>query len=168
MVKKNNQLHQNSTFKKISFRRIFWFFKNIPYKFMFILILLSLWLGEWYPISNFPMYSNFGNSTYFVYITDSQDKPIPLKLEFGFHAAFLKKAYNSRLKKFSDRENIKQNINKQVKAGEELLQYIVSEINPKVNNYTEYQKLKLWKVIISIKNGQIVKKRKLIAELELL
>ena len=167
MAKKNNQLYQNSTLKKISFRRIFWFFKNIPYKFMLILILLSLWLGEWYPISNFPMYSTFSHSNNFIYISDGQDQPISLESEFGFRTAFIKKIYDSRLRNLKNQNNINHNINKRAKAGEDLLKYIVNERNPKVNNYTNYNKLKLWNVIVTIKNNQIVQKQKLITELQL-
>ena len=201
MAIKRNNLNQYLTFKNL-ISRVFFGLKNIPYKFMLILILLSLWLGEWYPISNVPMYSTFSNSTNFIYITDGRDKPIPLKLEFGFHPAFLKKVYNSRVKKLSDKNN-KQNINKDlkeslkellannnisqntinkilnnlseeiyqeeiyVKAGEQLLQYIVKERNPKGTDYNNYQQLKLWNVIITLKNNRIVQKQKLIAKLQL-
>ncbi len=203
MTRKSNDLKQYSIWKSLIFRRIFWVLKNIPYKFMLILLLLSLWLGEWYPISNFPMYSGFTYSSDFVYITDSQDRPIPLQIEFGFRTAFLKKAYNSRLKQLSNQKNSNQNINRDlqeslkqllannninkniinktikelsekiyqeeihVKAGEQLLQYIVNERNTNVTNYTNYKKLKLWNVIVSIKNNQTVQKQNLIAEINL-
>lgn len=203
MTRKSNSLKQYSIWKSLIFRRIFWGFKNIPYKFMLVLILLSLWLGEWYPISNFPMYSGFTYSSDFVYVTDGQDRPIPLQLEFGFRTGFLKKAYDSRLKQLSNQKNsnqkidndlreslkqllannnINQNIINQtikelsekiyqeeiyVKAGEQLLQYIVNERNPQVIDSTNYQKLKLWEVIVSIKNKQTVQKQNLIAEINL-
>ena len=203
MAKKKNNLKQYLTKKSLIFRRIFWVFKTIPYKFMLVLLLLSLWLGEWYPISNFPMYSGFTYSSDFVYISDSQDRPIPLQIEFGFRTAFLKKAYNSRLKQLSNQKNSNQNINEDlqeslkqllvknninqniinrtikelsekiyqeevyVKAGEQLLQYIVNERHPKIKDYTKYEKLKLWNVIVSIKNNQTVQKHNLIAELQL-
>ena len=202
MARKSNKLKQYLTWRDLIFQ-IFLGLKNIPYKFMFILLVLSLWLGEWYPISNFPMYSGFTYSSEFVYITDGQDRPIPLQIEFGFRTAFLKKAYNSRLKQLSNQKNSNQNINRDLRkslqqllannninrniinqiikelsakiyqeeihinVGEQLLQYIVNERNPQVNDYTKYQKLKLWNVIVGIKNKQTVQKHNLIAELKL-
>lgn len=203
MARKSKNFKQYSTWISLIFRRIFLSLKNIPYKFMLVLILLSLWLGEWYPIYNFPMYSGFAYSSDFVYVTDGQDRPIPLQLEFGFRTAFLKKAYNSRLKILSNQKNSNQNIDSDlreslkqllaknninqniinqtikelsekiykeeiyVKAGEQLLQYIVNERNTQVIDSTNYQKLKLWEVIVSIKNNQTVQKHNLIAELQL-
>ena len=101
---KGNNFNQDKTWKS-SISRIFLGLKSIPYKFMLILILLSLWLGEWYPISNFPMYSAFGNSDYFIYISDGSDRPIPLEQEFGLRTAFLKKVYKSRHQKLSGQIN---------------------------------------------------------------
>ena len=204
MVSKSNKFNQYSNWKSM-ISRVFFGFKIIPYKFMLILILLSLWLGEWYPISNFPMFSTFQNSNNFVYITDGRDRPISLELEFGFHPAFLKKLYRSRLKKLSNQENQQVNFNRNfenylkiffttnnikvsqntidktikelskeihqqeiaAKAGEKLLQYIVTEQNKEMTKHTDYHQLKLWNVIVALKHDQIVQEKKLIAELQL-
>ena len=79
MTGQSNNLNQYSTWKNLIFK-VFSGFYRLPYKLMFIPILVSLWLGEWYPISNFPMYSQFGNLNYLVSITDGRDRPIPLEL----------------------------------------------------------------------------------------
>jgi hypothetical protein len=54
--------------------------------------------GEWYPFSNFPMYSKFSESAYLVYITDLEDRPVAIYPTFGTWPTAIKKAYDARLK----------------------------------------------------------------------
>ncbi len=53
--------------------------------------------GEWYPFSNFPMYSKFEPDTYYVFVTDLADKPIALSEVFGASSSNVKKAYDRKL-----------------------------------------------------------------------
>lgn len=54
--------------------------------------------GEWYPFSNFPMYSTFEDTAYYVYATDLDDKPLPLVPTFGKTGSEVKKLYDLLLK----------------------------------------------------------------------
>jgi hypothetical protein len=73
------------------------------------LVLLTAWFipwltrktekpGEWYPFSNFPMYSTFEPATYYVYVTDLKDKPVALSDVFSTSTSNVKKAYDRKLK----------------------------------------------------------------------
>ena len=53
--------------------------------------------GEFYPFSNFPMYSSFEPDTYLVYITDLEDKPLAISPIFGTSASDIKKTYDRKL-----------------------------------------------------------------------
>jgi hypothetical protein len=53
--------------------------------------------GEWYPFSNFPMYSSFDAETYYVYVTDLADKTLPVGQLFGLPISNVKKAYDTNL-----------------------------------------------------------------------
>jgi hypothetical protein len=53
--------------------------------------------GEFYPFSNFPMYSSFEPDTYLVYITDLEDKPLAISPVFGTSASDIKKTYDRKL-----------------------------------------------------------------------
>jgi hypothetical protein len=53
--------------------------------------------GEFYPFSNFPMYSSFDEETYYVYLTDLQDKPLNVAELFGTPLSNVKKSYDGRL-----------------------------------------------------------------------
>jgi hypothetical protein len=54
--------------------------------------------GEFYPFSNFPMYSRFSASTYYVYVTDLEDQPVAVTKLTGKVLSNLKKQYESELK----------------------------------------------------------------------
>jgi hypothetical protein len=84
----------------------------VPHKFHWFFVLLTGVLipfltrnhpdpkqrGEWYPFSNFPMYSTFEDTAYYVYVTDLEDKPLALVPTFGKTGSELKKLYDLLLK----------------------------------------------------------------------
>ena len=60
-----------------------------------------LWMAkEFYPLSHFPMYSDFGQFDYVVFISDQDGKALPLEaLTSGIRTAKLKKTFNGELNK---------------------------------------------------------------------
>jgi hypothetical protein len=60
------------------------------------LIAIGQWTGEWYPLSHFPMYSGFANSTWYVFVTDEAGQPIPVERTFSMRCAYLKKVFISQ------------------------------------------------------------------------
>lgn len=80
-----------------------------PFKLLWLLVLLTALViprlqrggtkpGEWYPFSNFPMYSSFSPSTYYVYVADLNDQPVPVTRLTGKSLSNLKKQYDTELK----------------------------------------------------------------------
>jgi hypothetical protein len=80
----------------------------LPFRFHWVLVLLMALVipvltaktpkpGEFYPFSNFPMYSSFEPSTYLVYITDWRDQPIAISPTFSTSASDIKKTYDLKL-----------------------------------------------------------------------
>lgn len=53
--------------------------------------------GEFYPFSNFPMYSSFGPETYYVYVTDMAGNPVAIGTLFGKSPSDVKKIYDRKL-----------------------------------------------------------------------
>lgn len=53
--------------------------------------------GEFYPFSNFPMYSTFEPQTYYVYLKDGKGEIAPVSPIFGRSISDLKKAYDREL-----------------------------------------------------------------------
>lgn len=82
--------------------------RRLPFRFHWALVLLMVAIiplitaktdkpGEFYPFSNFPMYSSFEPDTYLVYITDLEDKPLAISPVFGTSASDIKKTYDRKL-----------------------------------------------------------------------
>lgn len=65
-----------------------------------------LWRQEWYPFSNFPMYSVLPPRANTYYTTDLQDNIIPLA-KLGTNAPTLKKAINTELQGYKTRKEIR-------------------------------------------------------------
>ena len=80
-----------------------------PHKFLWGIVLLTAFVipwaqqgeakpGEFYPFSNFPMYASFTPDTYYVYVTDLEDKPVAITRLTGKVLSNLKKQYDTELK----------------------------------------------------------------------
>jgi len=85
--------------------------------------------GEFYPFSNYPMYSSFEAETYYVYVTDGTDKPVAMGTVFGVPASDVKKAFDRKLdaaKKAAGGKVRKANlpIEMQAAAGREVLEWL--------------------------------------------
>lgn len=84
------------------------FWRWLPFRFHWLLVLwMGLMLplltaktdkpGEFYPFSNFPMYSSFSPDTYFVWVSDLNDQPVAIARTFGMSPSDLKKRYDRKL-----------------------------------------------------------------------
>jgi len=77
--------------------------RAIPLKLVLLLVVLSLTLknpdgrAEYYPFSNYPMYSQFDGEDYFLYIADQDGKPLPSKDTFRITTPKIKKRFNQEL-----------------------------------------------------------------------
>ncbi len=71
---------------------------KIPAPAFLLTILLCIAFQENFPFSDFPMYGRISNNTSYVYLTDSQDKPIPVEELTSIRTGKLKKIYSSKLK----------------------------------------------------------------------
>lgn len=64
----------------------------------FTLTLLCLALGENYPFSNYPMYSDFTPRSYYIYLADAEGRPVATT-RFGLTTPRLKKIFESHRRK---------------------------------------------------------------------
>ena len=77
--------------------------RAVPLKLVLLLVVLSLTLknpdgrAEFYPFSNYPMYSQFDEEDYFVYIADQHGDPLPSKETFRITTPKIKKRFKSEL-----------------------------------------------------------------------
>ena len=88
----SDKLHNEEMKKWIPYLR------RTPAPALLIATVLCLALQENYPFSDFPMYSSFSSYSYYIYITDSQDNPIPIAEICSIRTSKLKKKYGDYLK----------------------------------------------------------------------
>ncbi|MEM7145572.1 MAG: hypothetical protein AAF591_10580 [Verrucomicrobiota bacterium] len=73
------------------------FLSWMPLKVMFVLVVLCLLLRENFPFSHFPMYSSFSRHSYYVYVADANNEPIPIEGITSIRTSALKKTYQGKL-----------------------------------------------------------------------
>lgn len=74
--------------------------RDLPLKFMVGMILLMWVSKEFYPLSHFPMYSDFSEWDYVVFIADQEGTPLPVAhLTRGTRTAKMKKKFNGEIHK---------------------------------------------------------------------
>ncbi len=71
-------------------------------KWLLVMTVLCLVLGENYPFSNFPMYSSFTHHTYFLYLTDAKGQALKTR-QFGLTSSALKKIFDRSRRKELER-----------------------------------------------------------------
>ena len=109
------------------------------------------------------MYSSFSDSTYYVYLTDSLDRPIATQTKLGVSTTTLKKVYDSQLRK--DARSLKKRIRdltpaEKAAAGGYLLSYIRSLLRARELP----SGLRVYDVELVLKDGAIKKSTQLVAQ----
>jgi hypothetical protein len=70
---------------------------RLPFRHMTALVLLLYVVGEQFPFSNFPMYSNFGLEADVMFVTDQNDQPVLMKPLLKTSSSSAKKRYKKEL-----------------------------------------------------------------------
>lgn len=133
--------------------------------------------GEWYPFSNFPMYSTFEDTAYYVYVTDLEDKPLALSPTFGGWGSSVKKSYDkflkeevNRLKAESQKQGKKYRTRISQMTGEECRpagDAMLRQLRDTSRHPEEVRKhagLRLWQVDITLEDGRIIERKKMVGE----
>lgn len=142
--------------------------RRIPYKPLWLITALCLLLREEFPFSNFPMYSSFGHTTYYVYVADIADQPLSSLKTLGVSTPTLKKMYATEVArelKELDGSGKKRLSHEDKRApAERLLQRLLH--SPRVQRSATKQRagVRFYEVTISLEAGKIQKQSDLIAE----
>jgi hypothetical protein len=124
--------------------------------------------GEWYPFSNFPMYSNFEPTAYYVFITDLDDKPLAISPTFGTWPTNVKKAYDAKLK------DVARALNKPSKkltpeecqpVAEDVLKQL-RESSKFPDEVKKHAGLRLHAMDIWLEDGRIMQKSRMVGEIK--
>lgn len=138
-----------------------------PFAPLLLLTAACLLIREQYPFSNFPMYSSFGRSTYYVYLTNGADEPLRSQELVGMTTPTLKKVYDGEMRREAKllRTPRRKLTPEQKRAvGERILARLKTTV-PAVEAGAAFpETLRLHHVEIELIGGRIEKKPSLIAE----
>lgn len=70
---------------------------SVPFRLCLGVAMLLHCIGEEYPFSNFPMYSNFQRDARVVWVADQNGDPVPTNDYFGRRASTIKKIFDTRM-----------------------------------------------------------------------
>lgn len=134
---------------------------------MLLLTAGCLLIEEQFPFSNFPMYSSFGPTTYYLYIADGAAAPIATLTTLGMSTPTLKKVFSTEMRKERARlgTRAKQLTPEQKEAvGERLLARLRTSPAALQRGGEIPPVLRLYEVNISLARGRFDKQTVLIAE----
>jgi hypothetical protein len=127
--------------------------------------------AEFYPLSSFAMYSNFSESPFLVFITDSKGEKVAIDTSLKSHASELKKTYEVRLKTAKKQADLDGRLTDiplelRVAAGKATLELL--KARPLVQEYlaTKADKVfQLHEVVLTLGKDGIGRREQMIAEL---
>ena len=139
----------------------------IPLK-LCLLGILVLWNAkEFYPLSHFPMYSEFGSYDYVLFLADQDGNPLPLEiLTDGIRTARLKKKFNGELGKVRDQigkqkgkkpDKEDMTAEQMAPAGKTALDWVVTRLGETRKLPASVTTVKLCHVGISYNDGKILR-----------
>lgn len=125
--------------------------------------------GEFYPFSNFPMYSRFAPDTYYVFVSDLNDEPIAVGNTFGTAISNVKKAYDRKLtnfKKEAGGKGKKADLPAATKriAADEVLRWLTDNA-PDREVVRAHSGLRLHQVDVIFKDGRVSKSSRQVGEI---
>ena len=138
------------------------FLRRMPCKTMFFLTFACLVIKEQFPFSNFPMYSSFGESTYYVYLGDGTGRPLATLPSVSMTIPTLKKIYQIELNKEKKRLHVslrELSVAQKKLAGERVLAQLRRSRQNRLPPV-----MRLYEVNLSLRAGRFEKQSQLIAE----
>ena len=135
--------------------RAFW--SRVPFRHMIPIVVALYLIKEQFPFSNFPMYSNFDTEADVIYVTDQNDKVLPMEKVFRSGSSTAKKAYKKELGKLTnkDKRDTKQaTAPERASAGKIVLADWAANVKP--NSLTADTKaLRLYRRTFELVNGKL-------------
>jgi len=115
---------------------------------------------EWFPFSHFPMYSDFADRDYYVYVADSQARALGTETLTDFRSTKLKKIFNTRLSKIQKEHGKRKHqltAEQCAPAGIHTLQWLYENSSPAARKVLRAgAPLGIYRVYISVEDGKVV------------
>jgi len=146
--------------------------QRIPLKTCALIIALGLLFKENYPFSNFPMYSKFNDYTFYVYITDAKNQPIPVEVLTAIRTGRLKKIYDNQCRTVSKNLHKRKReltLEERQEIGMNTLRWFFENTRAETKPFLrKYNSIKIYHVDIMIEGGEVTERpHEMVAELDL-
>jgi len=128
-----------------------------------VIALLLQWIGEEFPFSDFPMYSNLSTKSDYLYLTNAEDQPLGCQSIFNLKTDVLKKMYNARLKELKGKSLDAADGQRQ--AGRKTLADLSARQTEKVVQIVGVGGLRLYRVELTRTRGKIDSSTELLVEI---
>jgi len=132
---------------------------------LLVLTAACLLVGEQYPLSDFPMYSSFGPTTYYLYLVDGSGRAVASIDTVGMSTPTLKKVFSSEMRKERERLGRSKKLSAEEKrvVGERFLAQLRSSRAARARGVVP-EILRLCEVNIEQADGRFSKEMTVIAE----
>lgn len=115
------------------------------------LAILLVVIGDQFPFTPFPMYSNVEPSADVLFVTDEQDEPLAISTLFDVGSAQAKKRFEKELLTVSNTRDYEKASPEQVtRAAESFLQQLWKDRKPKRTDALNFQKLRARIITITL------------------
>lgn len=72
-------------------------FRSQPHKLWLVLVPVMFFAKDYiFPLSSLPMYGDFPDRTYYVYLADAEGRELPLYDTFGYRSTYVKRIFNRK------------------------------------------------------------------------
>lgn len=138
--------------------------RRFPCKLMLGTVLACLGVGEWYPFSNYPMFASIGPESWYVHVTDANDRPLATQSRFGVSTGVLRRMYRARCQAGRGHGEDGAPVMPDAVAGREILEFLLRNRRP-MEPLDDRSGLRLWHTVVSQADGRVVRQARLVAEI---
>jgi hypothetical protein len=146
-------------------------FRHPRYQVMAAMVVIAFMLWDsLFPFSSFPMYGDFPDRTYYVYVADEGGRPLPLFDQFGYRSTFVKRIYDRKvgdiveeLANAGEEPELHLLTVDQVRpAGDATLQWLVENDRRRKRKSGPGPALQLVQVSVTVRDGSLVREPRVV------
>ena len=136
-----------------------------PYVFAVVAI-LCLGLGEWYPFTDYPMFSDLPNHAWHIHVTDGENRPIPGRQTFGRTVMSMRRLAKTHLEKLNHEAPTLSALAREQAVGRYLVGRILADRERMAEPPPLPEEIRIWRTRLYQRDGEIVRERELLAKAE--
>jgi hypothetical protein len=136
---------------------------RIPFREVWLSVVLLLAVGENYPFSDFPMYSSLEEESVYFVVRTGRDETLAFATSFRSRASFVPKALKAERRKLEKAGLSPETASTQ--AGQKVLHYLVERAEPQKREGLLQNGLKLIEVRISVDDSRLEETENVLAEI---